>query len=280
MHVRTGLILLGCCVLLCFLTSSGIALEMRAYQMREDFGSEPVLNCALRYYYYVPCPTYSWFWAVSGWTPGEIIGMVFQTDDLPLGGLEECVLNGYDLYPEYLRVLDFAGYGTLYPGQFTVEFDIYCGDEQYCGVQHLWNSGPTETHFGWNLIEINDGSGHPPAIHNCRIDPGDEESPHKLWVTATHTGTDGVYPRWGLDNIGTPQQAGCVLHDTGCLPVLAPRPQYSHHSTMHSGYYGYYPGQICPSQWFKDGLDSTPDAAIYGYVELAWTLYFYQSGPG
>ena len=35
-------------------------LEKQAYQMRDDFGTERLYDGALQYYY-IPCPTYSWF---------------------------------------------------------------------------------------------------------------------------------------------------------------------------------------------------------------------------
>ncbi len=34
-----------------------------------------------------------------------------------------------------------------------------------------------------------------------------------------------------------------------------------------------------PPVWFTDQNDTTPDAAQYGYVELAWRIYLVCSGP-
>ena len=56
------------------LASSAFALEKKAYQMKEDFGTEPVYDGWINYYYYIPCPTYSWFWAYTGWDPGDVVG--------------------------------------------------------------------------------------------------------------------------------------------------------------------------------------------------------------
>ena len=63
--------------LVLILATSAFGLEKKAYQMREDFGMAPEYDGALQYYYYIPCPTYSWFWAFTGWVPGEVIGMGF-----------------------------------------------------------------------------------------------------------------------------------------------------------------------------------------------------------
>jgi hypothetical protein len=34
-------------------------LEMRAYQFREDFGTEPLSDCTLQYYYHIPVGTFA-----------------------------------------------------------------------------------------------------------------------------------------------------------------------------------------------------------------------------
>ena len=115
------------------LVSSALGLEARAYQMREDFGSERLYDCVLNYYYYIPCPTYSWFWAWTGWEPGEIIGVFFAIGDIGTFGYEPCCPIGCHQLEQF-RVIDFAGYGTSYPGLFTVEFDVYCSDEHGCPV--------------------------------------------------------------------------------------------------------------------------------------------------
>ena len=173
---------------------------------------------------------------------------------------------------DQLRILDFAGYGCGHPGRFTVEFDIYCSDEYGCPIgPSLWNSGPKETCHAWNYFEI-----HPPVeLCNCTVGPG---SGPRILVTATHTGSDGIYPAWGMDNISTQINTACVMHDIGCLPALYPRPYNSHYTSMHSGYYG-QDFQYCPPQWFKDGRDPTPDGTQYGFTELCWRLYIDCAGP-
>ena len=67
------------------LATSALALEKKAFQMRQDFGAEPLApwTCALQYYYFIPCPTMSWFWAWSGWIPGDIIGAWFTVGESP-----------------------------------------------------------------------------------------------------------------------------------------------------------------------------------------------------
>jgi hypothetical protein len=107
------------------MATSAFGLEKKAYQMRDDFGTDPLYDCTLNYYYYIPCPTYSWFWAYSGWDPGDIIGMYFTLGDQGTGGAPPCdPLNCQQI--EQFRWLDFAGYGTVYPGLFTIEVDVWC----------------------------------------------------------------------------------------------------------------------------------------------------------
>jgi hypothetical protein len=261
------------------LASSAFALEKKAYQMRDDFGTEPLYTTALNYYYYIPCPTYSWFWSYTGWTPGEVIGMCFTIGDQGTG-----TAPAADPYLgqtiDQLRILDFAGYGTVYPGKFTVEFDIYCADE-CCGtaapVVHAWNSGPYETYFAWNYIPVD-----PPlclTIPCGEIDPGAMVG-HSVVVTATHTGTDGLYPAWGMDNISTAITEGCPLHDYGCMPANYPRFACSAGTPMvHGGYIGTFPFQYWPPLAFLDGADTTPDGSQFGAIELAWRIYIDESGP-
>jgi hypothetical protein len=156
-----------------------------------------------------------------------------------------------------------------------VEFDVYCSDEHGCPVgPSLWNSGPMETDFAWNYIDVDP----PLELCNCLVDPGDPGSGPRILVTATHTGTDGIYPQWGMDNISTAIEEGCPMHDRGCLPALYPRPHSSHYGLIHSGYYGWDFNQ-CPPLWFKDGRDTTPDGTQYGFIELTWRLYITCGGP-
>jgi hypothetical protein len=252
--------------MLLVISAPATALETKAYQMNEDFG-EPNYDTALQYYYYIPCPTYSWFWSFSGWTPGEIVGEMFQIGDLSTGVYYPAdPAMCYEI--DRLRVLDFAGYGPAYPGRFTIEFDVYCCDENGCPVgPSLWNSGPRETAFGWSDFEIDSHI----DISECRPDPG---SGPRVLVTATHTGSEGYYPAWGMDNISTYVQTGCLMHEIGCHPAIYPRPYSSHYNTIHSGFYG-QAFQHCPPLWFADGSDTTPEGTDYGFVELAWRLYVY-----
>jgi hypothetical protein len=258
-------------VLLLAVAGSAVALETQAYQMKEDFGSEPLYDTALQYYYYIPCPTYSWFWAYTGWDVGDMVGQWFQIGDISTGAWSPGdPLNCQTL--EQFRVLDFAGYGTVRPGIFTVEFEIYCSDEYGCPIgPPLWNSGRYETGFAWNYIYVDP----PLELCNCAVSSG---SGPRILVTATHVGSDGIYPAWGTDNISTHVLDGCAMHDLGCLPALYPRPYNSHYTSIHSGFYG-QDFQYCPPQWWKDGLDPTPDGTQYGFCELAWRLYITCAGP-
>jgi hypothetical protein len=255
------------------LASSAFALEKKAYQMKEDFGTETLYNGMLSYYYYIPCPTYSWFWSFSGWTPGEIIGACFTIGDQGTGGnlpLDPAVCHEL----EYIRILDFAGYGTVYPGKFTIEFDVYCAEDPCCGtaapVTHIWNSGPFETGYAWNYALVDP----PLCLTSCgEIGP-------KFVITATMTGTDGIYPQFGMDNISTSVEQGCPLHDYGCLPALYPRFACSAGDPMvHSGYIGTFPFQYWPPLAFLDGRDTTPDGSQFGAIELAWKVYIICGGP-
>ena len=72
--------------LVLLLATSAFGLESKAYQLREDFGTEPTYDGALQYYYYIPCPTYSWFWAFTGWAVGDMIGVCFTIGDQGTGG--------------------------------------------------------------------------------------------------------------------------------------------------------------------------------------------------
>jgi hypothetical protein len=260
--------------LVLILATSAFALEKKAFQMREDFGTEPIANCALQYYYYVPCPTYSWFWMFTNWTYGDIIGEVFTIGDVSMGGYVPC--DPFVAHTvEQFRILDFAGYGTIYPGLFTVDFDIYCADAAGCPVGgSLWNSGPVEFCVGgWNYVDVDPDL----CVSACATEPGGGYP--RILIAATAIGTDCTYPAFGFDNLSTPVQDGtCALHDTGCLPALYPRPYVSHYSTIHSGFYG--PAfQYCPPLVFADGRDTSADYSVYGLIELAWRVYLINSGP-
>ena len=272
--------LLLCIVLVCILTSStALAIEKRAYQIREDYGTAPLSDCALQYYYHIPCPTYSWFWAFAGWEFGDVVGKWFEIGDLSMGGYGACDPVNCHLL-ESIKVLDLMPYGTIYPGMFTVEFDIFCADQYGCPTgPSLWNSHPIDTGwdwgYGWNYVWLDP----PLSICPCAVDPGPPPSAPRILVTATHIGEYySCYPAWGADNISTPLEDGSVMHDEGCLPALYPRPYTGHYATMHSGYYG-VDFEFCPPQWFKDKNDTTADGSQYGFVELAWRLYIVCSGP-
>jgi hypothetical protein len=262
------------------LATSAFALERRAYQMKEDFGTEGLYDGALQFYYYIPCPTYSWFWAYSGWTPGDVVGMGFPIGAMGTGGWD--MLDAYNCNQlEQIRILDFAGYGTVYPILFDVEFMIWCciGPDPHEHVL-LWASGPVVTHFAWNYFLINPPNG----ISFCPC-PWNPYGYPVVTVTATHVGTDGRYPAWGLDNISTALEQACVMHDLGCLPASYPRAAPGSMPGMpepgvqvHGGYYGTDP-TACPPIGIPDGRDTTPDVTQFGYIELAWRIYCICSGP-
>jgi hypothetical protein len=255
------------------LATPAFAFEKKSYTMRDDFGSEPVADCYMSYYYYVPCPTYSWFWGFYGWSQGDVIGTFFMMGDVSTFTGAPCDPM-ICFRPVHIRVLDFAGYGSIYPGLYTVEFDIYCADEQGCPVGHaVWSSGPYETGFAWNYVPVTGI-----CLPMCAVQFDPMLSYVRMLVTATMVGTDCTYPQWGFDNISTPALGGCEFHDYSCLGALYPRPYSSHYETIHSGYYG--PGlSYCPPRWFCDGRDTSPEFDQYGYVEAAWRIYMACEGP-
>jgi hypothetical protein len=261
-------------VLVLVLATSAFAVERKAYTMRDDFGTEPLYDCYMNYYYYTPCPTYSWFWGFYGWTYGDMVGAFFQVGDLSMWTGNMCdPLMAHTL--EQFRILDFAGYGTVYPGLFTVVFDVYCSDEYGCPAGPvLWSSGPFETGYAWNYIPVDP----PICITDCAVDPGPPPSGPRILITATHIGTNNAYPQWGFDNISTGVEVACEFHDYSCQPALYPRPYNSHYATIHSGYYGVN-FQYCPPQWFCDGRDTSELCDVYGFVEAAWRIYLINSGP-
>jgi hypothetical protein len=260
--------------LVLIVATSAFGVERKAYQIREDFGTEPLYDGALHYYYYIPCPTYSWFWGFYGWTPGEILGMCFRIGDQGFGGFD--MLDPFNCHVlEQIRILDFAGYGTVYPGLFTIELDVYCCAMSQNPYLHLWNSGPLETHFAWNYFLVNP----PYGISICPCCEYDFMYPRVI-VTMTFTGTQGQYPQVGFDNIGTALGQACIMHDLGCLPAVYPRDWTGGvDPRVHSGYVGTYPFEYWPPLGFCDGYDTTADCWMYGFVEAAWRLYIVCSGP-
>jgi hypothetical protein len=265
-------------LLMLLLATSAFALEKRAYQMGGDFGTEPSYDCALSYYYYVPCPTYSWFWAFTGWSPGDIVGTCFTVGDQGTGNWPPCDSEMCQCLMEF-RVLDFAGYGVNYPGLWTVEFDLFCVPEVCCGptspMVHVWNSGPRETAPGWNNVH----AAPLVSLSECCIFPLPDCSASFV-LTATMTGTDGAYPAWGLDNISSALETGCAMHDIGCLPAVYPRgPCGEADPKVHSGFIGHYPLEYWPPLMFTDGRDTTPGASMFGGVDLAWRVYLWCVGP-
>ena len=262
-------------VLVLVLAASACAWETKAYVMRDDFGTQPLYDCYMSYYYYIPCPTSSWFWYFTGWGAGDIVGVFFTVGDVSTWSGTACdPLNCFTL--EQIRILDFAGYGTVYPGWFSVTFDVYCSDEQGCPIgPSIHTSYAVDTGFAWNYIQVDP----PLCLDACAIDKGPPPSGPRFLVTATHTGSVGSYPAWGADNISSALQEQCALHDYGCMAVLYPRPYTSYYNTMHSGYYGNGAMTYCPPLWFCDGRDTSIDCDVYGFIELAWRAYFLCQGP-
>jgi hypothetical protein len=250
------------------------AVEKQAFRFKEDFDVAPLDPCYLQYYYYVPCPSYSWFWSFYDWDCGDIVGQYFTIGDSPTGEFSPCD-PGQCHDVTGFRFIDFAGYGTVYPGMFTVEFEIYCCDELGCPVgDALWNSGPIETHGGWNNVFLDTAI----IVTACSTEPG-PASP-RLLLAARHIGSDCTYPQWGFDNISGPlyDPVGCEMHDRGCLPAFWPRPTESHYDEIHSGWYG-IDFEYCPPYGFLDGLDTTLDGSMYGFIELAWRIFLECNGP-
>jgi hypothetical protein len=256
------------------LATSACGLDKKAYQLREDFGTEALYDCALQYYYYIPCPTYSWFWAFSGWAPGEIVGACFRIGDPSTGGWVFCDPgNCHQL--EMVRILDFAGYGTVYFGLFDVQVDVYCCAMSQNPYLHLWQSPVIPTHFGWNYINVNP----PDGIRICPCCEYDFMFPRVI-VTLTMVGSEGLYPAVGFDNISTALETGCDMHDIGCLPATYPRGWIGGSDPrVHSGYVGTFPFEYWPPLGFCDGRDTTADCSQYGFIEMAMRLYLICGGP-
>lgn len=272
--------LLMAIVLVLVIATSAFALERKAYTMRHDYGSEPLYDCYLCYYYYIlnTQGTGSSFWGYYGWDPGDVVGKFFTVGDLSMfSGLycdpEACFAL------EQLEVLDFAGFGTIYPDYFNITFDVFCSDDVGCPVgPSLYNSGPVVTGFGWNVFTFDP----PICLDDCVVYPGPPPSHPRILITAQCTGTEGLYPQWGFDNISTAatDPYGREMHDYSCLDALYPRPYTSHYPTIHSGYYGNgFPLPICPPEWVPDGRDTNDPATQWGYIELAWTIFLICQGP-
>ncbi len=261
---------------LCSVATELAGKQMKAFQMREDFGVDPLSDCYLQYYYSIPCPTYSWFWAMVGGDPGDTWGVFFEIGDMSTGTGSACdpeVCHSL----ETIRILDFSGYGTIYPGCCSVRFDIYCSDGLGCPVGlPIWTSSELDFHFGWNYIDVDP----PLCLTPCSTIQEPVLSAPRILITATQTGYWGGYPFWGFDNIGKAVEEGCVMHDTGCLPALYPRPAVSNYDRVHSGYYGSgSPSEYCPSWGIVDFRDTTRDGSQFGYIEFAWRIYLSCTGP-
>jgi hypothetical protein len=288
---RVACLAVPACLLVCLVATHGVAsgpvahkageyfssFEAEPYLMVEDFGFEPLWDCALQYYYYIPCPTYSWFWGYSGWKPGDMLGAIFTIGDYPTGGYCPCDPMTCHCI-EWIRVLDFAGYGTTYPGFFTVDMDMYCCDANSYPCFHLWNGNNTETHFGWNYIHVDPPVRITPCVSECSTWDWSHPS---LAVTMTMVGVEGIYPSVGFDNISSPLRAGCLMHDYSCLPAVYPRTWAGGRGArVHSGYVGSYAFQYWPPLPLFDGLPYNPDVGDrYGFVEAAWRMYFICGGP-
>lgn len=269
--MKHGMLIAAIAVVCLAANASGF--EKKAFQARDDFETVVIDDCFLQYYYFIPCPTYSWFWGYYGWVQGETIGEFFTIGDNSMAGYTTCDSSACQHIFGF-RVLDFAGYGAIYPGMFTVKFNIYCCDAMGCPVgPPLWESLPVETQRDWTSFMVEP----PVCVTDCCVQPAPPVSP-RILLTATHIGTDCTYPQWGMDNISAVVENACAMHDAGCLPALYPRPSSSHYATIHSGYYGINFAE-CPPVWFADGADTVPGAPTYGYVELAWRLFVRCLGP-
>ena len=248
----------------------------REFDVRDDPGSTLQETCALQYFYYIPYEEN----VVGQWwdpqEPGDMIGVWFQIGDMSMGEFEPC--DPLDCMTiEAFRVACTSS-GIIYCGRWNhFECDIYCADEDGCPVgPSLWSCGPEFPAPGlWNYFTLD----VPLCVTDCCVDPGPPPSGPCVLITATNIDPVCNYPCWALDSAGEAVLLGCEMHDIGCLEALYPRPQNSHYSTMHSGYYGRGGFDHCPPLWFCDEEDTTPDCSQYGYSELMWTLYLGCHGP-
>lgn len=260
--------------LILILATSVFALDKTIYQMRQDFGSDALYDCSVGYYYYVPCPTYSYFWSFSGWEYGDCLGEFFVVGDARMGTGEVC--DPYNCHEfEALTYLDFnANAPGQYPEDFQIEFCLYCSDLNGCAVgPALWCSGMVfSLARGWNWVYADP----PICLTQCVIDP--PGGPVFL-VQATHYGTFPDAPNWGTDGPGIYFYYCASMHETGCLQAIYPRPWTSYYTPgIHSAYYG-NPCEPCPVAYFCDGMDTTPDCSQFGFCELAWTARLACRGP-
>ena len=259
------------------LVPRAVAIEAKPYKA-VDFlleGPEPLYDCYLNYYYYIPCPTSSWFWGFSGWEPQSSIGTWFLIGDVTMFDDNFYMCDPFWCHTlEYFQVLDFAGYGAAYPGLYTVQFEIYCADDEGCPVgSPVWESGPVETEPGWNLI-LPDG---PIYVSDCRTVGDGGAAYDRFLIVATHIGSDCTFPEWGYDNISYSVLEGCEMHDYSSRAAIYPRPQTSPYSSCHSGYYG-QGFEYCPPLFFADPGDTTLDAGLYGVLEAAWRVFIVCEG--
>jgi hypothetical protein len=259
-----------------------LAFAQRSFKIKEDFDVELLTECMLQYYYYVPCPTYAWFWSYYYWDVGDVAGEWFDIGDMSMGGFEACDPSDCMTLSQ-LRILNMGiicqdpwGYGT-YPGAY-VHFDVYCGDDVGRPVgPSLWRSDTILLEdFGWNYIPVDP----PLSICGCATVPGPPASQPRVLVTITvDPGAPGWCMELGGDNISDTVTDGCQMHDYGCLPALYPRPLVSHYTTMHSAFYRQLGVTYDPPKLIRDRNDTTPDHTQYGYVELAWRIYLSCTGP-
>jgi hypothetical protein len=269
--VKRRACILGCLAVLAVCAAAVAANAPKAYLMRDDFGSEPLADCYLNYYYYVPCPTSSWFWI---WTPekGDILGAWFEVGDPSMGGNATCdPSNCFKL--DGFRFLEFAGYANYpeWPEYYRVEYDIYCADEYGCPVgPALWHNNTIQSNAGWTYVNFDP----PLSLCSCGAQPAGAA---RVLITVTAVGNGAYAMEWGFDNISTPVEHSCAMHDIGCLPALYPRPANSHYGTMHSGYYGNGSFQYCPPQWIPDGRDTS--GTEFGYIEMCFRIYMGCTGP-
>jgi hypothetical protein len=248
------------------------------HSLESDPGPGSLSDCALAYYYHIPWDTYGYYWAWQTYEPGAMIGAWFEVGDLSIHGYEVCDPTQCHTLEEFC-ILDFTDVVSPSCARYgQVEFNIYCADETGCPLgPSLWSSGSMDVtqadHYVYVPVD--------PAISicGCAVDPGPPPSAPRILITATHIAPYCGHPRWGVDLIGAAVEEGIEMHDYGCLPALYPRPNVSYYETMHSGYYGVGGFEHCPPLWLKDKSDTTPDGSLYGYCELAWTLFLSCHGP-